>query len=332
MTAALVALAALNIFTGSLSIPAADVWGALTGDPATDATTRYVVLNSRVPQTLTAVLAGAALAAAGLMLQTSFANPLADPSILGINSGASLGAALVMLLFGGGMQIGSSTITGTLLVLAAAFAGAVAVIMLLTFFASILRSNLTLLIIGIMTGYAVSAIIELLYSVATQEGVHAFVLWGMGSFNGVTTESLPVFSVIIIAGLVLAMTMIKPLNALMLGENYAANLGISIRGTRIKLMLVTGMLAATATAFCGPVAFIGLAVPHIARFASGAAGHRTLMPLTMICGAAIAVACNLICYLPADGMQIPLNVVTSLWGVPVIIGVLLSSRTRRMLH
>ncbi len=318
----------LNVFYGSVHIPAADVANALSGGDVSGAV-RFIVVESRLPQAVTAVLCGAALAAAGLMMQTVFANPLADPSILGVNAGASLGVAAVMLLMGGSAVACGVSLSGFALTVAAAFAGSLIVLALLTLLAAVVRSGFVLLIAGIMVGYVVSAVIELFGTLSSAEGLRAYVFWGMGGFGGVSTQVMPLFAAVMAAALAMALAMAKPLNAMLLGENYAANLGVPVRRTRLVIFIITGVLSAVPTSLCGPVAFVGLAVPHMARFASRTSNHLVLLPLTMLMGAAVAGACNLMCSLPSDGTLIPLNVVTSLWGVPVILYVLLSSTRRK---
>ncbi len=320
----------LNVFCGSVHIPVTEVVAVFTGGDVGE-TARFIVLDSRLPQAITSVLCGASLAAAGLMLQTVFANPLADPSVLGINAGASLGVAVAVLLLGGGVVAGGLSLTGFALTVVSAFVGAALVLLLLTVFAATLRSGLVLLIAGIMVGYIISAVIELLSSIATAEGVHSYIFWGMGNFGGVSRNILPVFCLVMLAALFFALLMSKSLNALLLGDNYAMNLGVSVRRARLLVFVITGILSAVPTALCGPVAFIGLAVPHMARFASATSNHRVLLPLCMLMGAAVAGACNLVCNLPGNGMLIPLNVVTSMWGVPVILYVLFSAARRRNL-
>ena len=315
-------LFALNLVMGSVRIPVSDVVSILTGHEAAKPSWQFIVMESRLPQAITAALCGAALAVSGLMLQTAFRNPLAGPSIFGINSGAGLGVALVMLLLGGSLQAGSVSITGFVAILVAAFVGAMAVMAVIFFFSNIVRNNVMLLIIGIMTGYISNAAISLLNFFATDEGVKSYMVWGMGSFGGVSMQMMPAFASITIAGLIGALLLIKPLNALLLGDRYAENLGISIVRTRNWLLIVTGLLTAITTAFCGPVAFIGLAVPHIARLLLTTDNHRVLLPATILCGAVVALACNLICYLPGESGVIPLNAVTPLMGAPVIIYVI----------
>ena len=326
---AVIGLIALNIFEGSIRIPAGDVLDILLGrGEGLKPSWRYIVLESRLPQAVTALCSGAALAVSGLMLQTAFRNPLADPSIFGISSGAGLGVALVMLLLGGSLSLGSLQFTGFIAVIVAAFVGAMAVTAVILFFSTIVRSNVMLLIIGIMTGYLTSSAITLLNFFATDEGVKSYMVWGMGSFGGVTLSHLPLFVGVSMLGILGALLLIKPLNALMLGDRYAENLGISIRRTRHILLIVTGILTAITTAFCGPIAFIGLAVPHIARMLFPTDDHRTLLPATLLCGSAIALLCNFICFLPGEGGIIPLGAVTPLMGAPVIIYVIVKGKAR----
>ena len=325
-TLLIVVLFGLNIFSGSVHIPFSDVWHTLFGGGTVKESWRYIVLESRLPQAVTAMLSGASLAVSGLLLQTAFRNPLADPSIFGINSGAGVGVALVMLLLGGSLSLGSLQLTGFVAVIMAAFVGAMAVTAVIFFFSTMVRNSVMLLIIGIMTGYLASSAITLLNFFATDEGVKSYMVWGMGSFGGITMSHLPIFATATLAGLFGALLLIKPLNALMLGDRYAENLGISIRRTRNWLLIITGVLTAVTTAFCGPVAFIGLAVPHIARLIFRTDDHRLLLPATMLCGAAIALLCNAICYLPGESGIIPLGAVTPLMGAPVIIYIIVKGK------
>ncbi len=318
----IVVLFALNLLLGSVSIPAGDVLRILLGDDSLKPSWQFIILESRLPQAITATLCGASLAVSGLLLQTAFRNPLAGPSIFGINSGAGLGVALVMLLLGGGLSVGSLQLSGFAAILVAAFIGAMAVMALIFFFSTLVRNNVMLLIIGIMIGYISNSAISLLNFFATDEGVKSYMVWGMGSFGGVSMANMPIFIYVTLIGLIGALLLIKPLNALMLGDRYAENLGVSILRVRNWLLIVTGLLTAITTAFCGPVAFIGLAVPHIARLLLTTDNHRQLLPATMLCGAVVALICNLICFLPGESGVIPLNAVTPLIGAPVIIYVI----------
>lgn len=326
MAAAVIPMFLLNLIIGSVDIPLTDVVAILFGKDCAQASWEYIILQTRLPQAITAVLCGSSLAVSGLLLQTAFRNPLAGPSIFGINSGASLGAALVMLAFGGGITLGTVSLTGFVAVLVAAFIGAGTVMAVLLLFAGMVRNNVMLLIIGIMIGYIASSAIALLNFFATEEGVHSYMVWGLGNFGGVSMRQIPLFATATVAGLSLSILLIKPLNTLLLGEQYAENLGINTLRLRNSLLVITGILTASATAFCGPIAFIGLAVPHIARMILNTDDHRQLLPGTIITGAAVALVCNLICALPGENGVIPLNAVTPIMGAPVIIYVIMRRR------
>ncbi len=325
----LIALFLVSLIVGAVDIPVGDVFSilgsavGLTSIEDGQGVGSYIVLNSRLPQAVTAMFCGASLAVSGLMLQTAFRNPLAGPSIFGINSGASLGVALVMLLLGGSITAGSFSLSGFAAILFAAFVGAMVVMALILFFSTMVKNNVMLLIIGIMIGYLATSAISLLNFFATDAGVQSYMVWGLGNFGGVTINQLPVFVIVSILGLLASVALIKPLNALLLGEQYAENLGINTRRVRFYLLLVTGILTAITTAFCGPVAFIGLAVPHIARMVIGTENHRQLLPSTILMGGIVALVCNIISVLPGDAGIIPLNAVTPLIGAPVIIYVIM---------
>ena len=323
MTLVILLLFVLNLVMGSVAIPVEDTFRILMGEEGVKPSWQYIILQSRLPQAITAILCGSALAASGLMLQTAFRNPLAGPSIFGVNSGAGLGVALVMLFLGGSISAGSVSLSGFIAVLIAAFIGAMAVMVLIFFFSTIVRNHVMLLIIGIMIGYISNSAISLLNFFATDEGVRSYMVWGMGSFGGVSLRMMPCFASITILGLIGSLLLIKPLNALMLGDSYAENLGINIIRVRNWLLIVTGVLTAITTAFCGPVAFIGLAVPHIARLILTTDNHRSLLPATMLMGAVIALLCNLITILPGESGVIPLNAVTPMIGAPTIIYVIM---------
>lgn len=319
-------LFAVNLCVGAVRIPLNDVFSALFGTGEVRESWRFIVVGSRLPQAITAMLSGGALAVSGLMLQTAFRNPLADPSVFGISSGAGLGVALVILFLGGSVTAGAFSLTGFAAIFVAAFAGAMAVMAVIFFFSTTVRNNTTLLIIGIMIGYLSSSAVSLLNFFATAEGVKSYLVWGLGNFGGVTMAQMPAFAAIVLGGLVAALLMVKPLNALLLGDRYAENLGVNIRMVRNSLLIITGVLTAIVTAFCGPVAFIGLAVPHVARLLTTTDDHRILMPATILTGAVVALLCNVLCVLPGDGGIIPLNAVTPLLGAPVIIYVIVKSR------
>lgn len=316
----------VSLLIGSVSIPVSETFRILIGEESVKPSWQYIVIESRLPQAVTAMLCGASLAVCGLILQTAFRNPLAGPSIFGVNSGAGLGVALVMLFFGGSVSAGTVSIGGFMAVLLAAFAGAMGVMALIFFFSTLVRSHVMLLIVGIMIGYMAGSAISLLIFFATDEGVKSYMVWGMGSFGGVSLKMLPTFSVITLITLAVSLALVKPLNALVLGDRYAENLGVNIIRVRNWLLLVTGVLTAVITAFCGPVAFIGLAVPHIARLVLGTDNHRVLLPATILTGSAVALLCNILTVLPGEGGIIPLNAITPLIGAPVVIYVILSRR------
>lgn len=312
-----VALLAACVWWGSVRIPAADVWAILTGGEASDAAHaeawRFILLQSRVPAALTAALTGAALGVCGLLLQSFFRNPLAGPSVLGITSGAHLAVALAML----------AGVTAAAGLVAGALAGALAVTLLLLAVARLVRQPITLLVVGILVGYVVSAVITLLSYGATADGLQAFVVWGMGNFAGVGADDLPIYAASILAGLALAFSLIRPLNAWMLGADYARSLGFRPGPTRSLVLVATSLLAAVTTAWCGPIAFIGISIPHVARLLMRSDDHFLLLPASALCGAALATLCLLLSALPPSGRLLPVNALTPLFGVPIVIYVLL---------
>lgn len=315
-----------NIFFGSVHIPTDQVIDVLTGrgEPGI---AKFIILGNRMPMAITAMFGGAALGVTGLMLQTAFRNPLAGPSILGISSGASLGVALVMLAMDGVVAIGESEIGGYAAVIAAAIAGSLLITGILTLISLRVKNTLMLLIVGILTGYLTSSIVTLLSSLAESERVHGYVMWGMGSFSQVSTDQLPWMSLFIIICLGASLLLAKPLNILLLGDNYARNLGVRVDKVKTLLLIVTGVMTAVVTAYCGPVAFIGLAMPHVARMLTRTDNHWVLMPATMLSGSAVALGCNILSVLPSHTV-IPLNALTPLVGVPVILYVILSANRK----
>lgn len=318
-----VCLFAANLYCGSVGIPWSQVTEILLHGAPGDSPLAYIVLESRLPQALTACLAGAALTVSGLMLQTAFRNPLAGPSVLGITSGAGLGVAVVMLFLGGS----AAGLLGQAAVTAGAFAGSAAVMALLLLFSVWLRNDLMLLITGIMTGYLTSSVVTLLNYTSDAEGIQGYTLWGMGSFGTVTPDRMPAFAALTGAGLLLGLLLVKPLNVMQLGDNYARNLGVDMKQARNLMLCAVGVLTASVTAWCGPISFIGLAVPHIARMVWRTADQRILMPGCILTGAAVGLLCNLLCVLPSR-LVLPLNGVTPLVGVPVILYVIFKGRRR----
>ncbi|MGB5989534.1 MAG: iron ABC transporter permease [Marinifilaceae bacterium] len=323
----LLSLFILNIAVGSVDISLEKILELITGSKIDDISTN-IIINSRLPQAITACLAGAALSIGGLQMQTLFRNPLAGPSILGVSSGASLGVAFVILASGsiGGFAINSVGLFGNIAVTLAAFIGAISVLLFVVFLARKVKGNATLLIMGIMLGQTASAIVSMLKFYSLEEDVHAYVIWGFGSFSKISTSHMMPFASIIIIAILSSFFLIKKLNLLMLGENYAMNLGLNIKRARLYIIISAGILTATVTAYCGPIVFIGLAVPHIARFIFMVSDHRVLLPATALLGSCVALFCSLIARMPGFDGALPINSVTSLVGVPVVVWVLLSKK------
>ncbi len=278
-----------NLLFGSVRIPAPSVWNIMLGHSAEREAWQQIVLESRLPQAVTALFTGGALAVSGLMLQTFFRNPLADPGILGISSGASLGVAVVMLTIGSAFSgFSSFFLPHSLIIVLGAFLGSLLVLGIIIAFSSIVRNNILLLIIGIMVGYLSSSLITLMKFWSTSESVFVYTIWGMGDFSGVSSAQLPFYIIAVSAGLIFSLLLIKPLNALLLGENYAINLGIKVRAVRLMILFCTGLLTAVTTAFCGPISFLGLAVPHMARLILKTSNHKSLLPVTILSGSVMA--------------------------------------------
>lgn len=325
----LVLLFVSNIFFGAVDIPARDVFDVLMGNDGVSVGRHLIVLDARLPQALTAMLAGMALSAAGLMLQTLFNNPLAGPEVFGINSGAGLGVAVVMLLMQGVFTAGAISVGGYMALLAGAFAGALIIIAVILGLSMVVRGNVYLLIAGLAVSYLTSSVIALLNYFSTAEGVHSYLIWGMGSFGAVSMGQMPLFAIVITLSLAAALAMVKPLNAMLLGDTYAANLGVHTKRVRGVLLVLTGLLTATVTAYCGPVAFIGLAVPHFARLMLRTNNHIWLLPAAILMGGVVTLCCNLLCQLPGDSGLIPLGAVTPLVGAPVILYIVLNGKAVR---
>lgn len=324
----LLALFVVNIFWGSVDIPSSAVVNILSGGDCGNEGWRMIILQMRLPQAVTALLSGVALSVAGLLLQTLFNNSLAGPEVLGINSGAGLGVAVVMLLLQGALQ-GAMGFGGYMAMLAGAVVGACVIIAVVIALSQLLSNNIYLLIAGLSISYLASSVISLLNYFSTAEGVHSYLIWGMGGFGGVSADVLPLYSAILLLALAGAVVLVKPLNALLLGDNYARNLGVNTGRVRTMLLLIVGVLTATVTAFCGPVAFIGLAVPHLARLVVVTANHRTLLPVTMFMGGSVTLLCNIVCQLPGESGLLPLSAITPIVGAPVIVYIVLKDKMAR---
>ena len=322
LVAGIIVLFAMSLIVGSVRIPLADVCDILFDKFDGKESWKYIVMENRLPQALTAMLCGASLAVCGLMLQTAFRNPLAGPDVFGISSGAGLGVAIVMLFLGGSVSTTLFTVSGFLAILTSAFIGAIVVTMIILFLSTMVRNSVLLLIVGLMVGYVSSSAVALLNFFASEEGVKSYMVWGMGNFGGVSMNHMLLFALLCLVGIIASIFLIKPLNIMLLGTQYAESLGINIRQIRNLLLVTIGLLTAVTTAFCGPVSFLGLAIPHMTRLLLHTENHQILLPCTILCGAVIALLCNLICYLPGDGGIIPLNAVTPLLGAPIIIYVI----------
>ena len=318
----------LNIALGSVSIPLPAVWDILTGTGEAPANWTNIIWKSRFPQVLTALVAGAGLSISGLQMQTVFKNPLADPSVLGISSGASLGVALVVLMSGtiGGIALSQAGILGEVALTVAAIAGAMAVMALIVLASHKVKGNVTLLIIGVMIGYLANAIIGILKYFSVEEDVKAYVIWGLGSFSRVSGDQMGIFTGIMAVLIPLSMLSVKTLNLLLLGDGYARNLGLNIKRARILVILSAGVLTAIVTAYCGPIAFLGLAVPHLCRMVFQTSDHRVLVPASVLMGASLALMCNLLARMPGLEGALPVNSVTALIGAPIVASVLFRKR------
>ncbi|MBP5619665.1 MAG: iron ABC transporter permease [Bacteroidaceae bacterium] len=318
----------LNLTIGSVEIPLSEVFNILLGRESDSVVWSNIVLHTRLPQTLTAIACGAGLSVAGLEMQTVFHNPLAGPSVLGISSAASLGVAFVVLLngtIGGGIMTQFGFFGNTALTLAAMM-GAMGVMSIIVFLSQRVRNNVTLLIVGVLIGYIASAIIGVLKFFSSEEDIRAYVIWGLGSFARVTGGQVYVFVGLMAVVLPFTFLLVKPLNMLLLGERYAVNLGLNLRRARLFIILSASVLIAIVTAYCGPIMFLGLAVPHICRGLFHTSDHRVLLPASLFAGASLALVCNLVARLPGFEGALPINSVTSLIGAPVALYVLLRKK------
>lgn len=320
-------LLVLNLLLGSVKIPAADVIGVLFGDRSNEIFSN-IILKSRLPQALVAIVAGAGLAVSGLQMQTVFRNPLAGPSVLGISNGASLGVAIVVMMSSSlaGVSLSRMGYVGDAAISIAAIIGSLAVMALIVWVSKKVKGNVTLLIIGVMIGYLVSAIVGVLKFFSSEEDVKAFVVWGLGSFARVSGDQMLLFVGLMIVLLPLSFLLVKTLNLMLLGDDYARNLGLNVSRSRTLVILNSGVLVAIVTAYCGPIMFIGLAVPHLCRAIFRTSDHRILVPGTILTGAALALLCSLVARMPGFEGALPVNSVTALIGAPVIASVIFRRR------
>lgn len=333
LVASILVLFLLNLFLGSVHIPMDSIWNILWGlDGDESVIWQNIIWKSRIPQSLTALVAGAGLAVSGLQMQTVFRNPLAGPSVLGISSGASLGVAFVVLLSGsiGGIALSRLGFMGEIALTVAAIVGALSVMALIVYVSQKVHGNVTLLIIGVMIGYVANAVIGVLKFFSVEEDIRAYVIWGLGSFARVSGNQVTVFICIMAVLLPLSFLLIKTLNLLLLGDAYARNLGLNIKRARLQVIACSGVLVAIVTAYCGPITFLGLAVPHLCRGFFRSSDHRVLMPASLLAGAALALLCNLIARMPGFEGALPVNSVTALVGAPVVVSVLFKKRRNDM--
>lgn len=317
----------LNLLLGSVKIPVNDTLSILFGDRSNEIFSN-IILKSRLPQALVAIVAGAGLAVSGLQMQTIFRNPLAGPSVLGISNGASLGVAMVVLMSSSlaGVSLSRMGYVGDAAISVAAIIGSLAVMALIVYIARKVKGNVTLLIIGVMIGYLVTAIVGVLKFFSSEEDVKAYVVWGLGSFARVSGDQMLLFVTMMILLLPLSFLLVKSLNLMLLGDDYAKNLGLNVSRARTLVILNSGVLVAIVTAYCGPIMFIGLAVPHLCRALFKSSDHKVLVPATMLAGAALALLCSLVARMPGFEGALPVNSVTALIGAPIIASVIFRKR------
>ena len=318
----------LNLILGTISIPVGSVWNILFGIKEESIIWENIIWKSRFPQTITALVAGAGLSISGLQMQTLFRNPLAGPSELGISSGASLGVAFIILLSGsvGGTALIKMGLFGEIAISIAAVAGALAIMIIIITISRFVRGNVILLIIGVMIGYIATAIIGVLKFFSNDEDVRAYVIWGLGSFSKVSGNQVYTFVGIMIVLIPLSFLLIKTLNLMLLGDGYARNLGLNVKRARLYVIVCSCIITAIVTAYCGPIVFLGLAVPHLCRTIFVSSDHRILMPAVTLTGASLALFCNLVARMPGFEGALPINSVTALIGAPIVISVLFGKR------
>lgn len=330
LSVATVLLFWVDLAVGSVAIPLGDVWRGLWGAGAENEAVDLIVRSFRLPKAIMALLAGAALSTVGLQMQTLFRNPLAGPYVLGVSSGASLGVALMLL----GLPLlgisASEPVVQDVGVAGAAWIGAAAIMVVVMAVTSRVKNIMTVLILGMMFGSAASALVEIMQYLSPEGALKSYVVWTMGSLGGVTLSQLRIVVPVIVVGLVLSVLLIKPLNMLLLGENYARTMGLNIKRIRFIVTLTTVLLAGTITAYCGPIGFVGLAVPHVARMLFREADHRVLVPATMLCGTTIMLLCDIASSLPASDLALPINTVSALVGIPIVVVVIFRNRKMMM--
>jgi iron complex transport system permease protein len=326
LTILLMAFMIVDMVVGTVKIPASKVIGMLFGAQVDNLVWTTILFDFRIPKTITAILAGSALSVSGLQMQTIFRNPLAGPDVLGVSAGAGLGVAMVVMGFGDFFMLHNTGYLGSWVQIIAAWAGAGAVLLLVMIVSLRVRDVMTILILGILFGSAASAFVSIMQYFSPQSLLKAFVIWSMGNLGSLTGIQLRVLSISLAAGFVLTLTSIKVMNALLLGETYSRTMGVNIKVTRLLVFLSTSLLSGSITAFCGPIAFIGIAVPHLARLVFGTANHYILVPASLMLGSIIMLLADIISQIPGSGMLLPVNSVTALLGIPVVIWVIIYNR------
>lgn len=313
-----------DLFTGNASIPLSDAWAALIGSSG-DAIVDEIIRNYRLPKAITAVIAGMALSTSGLLMQTLFRNPLAGPDVLGVSAGAGLGVALLTLLSGTVVYPFISSLGGMAQVIAA-IAGAGVVLFLILGVSARIKDSVTILVLGMIFGYVASAIVTVLQSFADPDSLKVFVTWTFGSMGSVTWNKMPLLLATVIPGLAIAFFLIKPLNTLLLGEHYAASTGLNIKRTRFIIISIAAIVTGAVTAFTGPIAFVGVVIPHFARALFGTVNHKTILPSTLLLGSFLMLVCDILSQLPIANRTLPINAVTALFGAPMIVWIVLKRK------
>jgi iron complex transport system permease protein len=322
----LVVFILMDLVTGTVKIPVGRVFSILGGSETDQPVWQTILFDFRIPKTIAALLAGSALSVSGLQMQTIFRNPLAGPDVLGVSSGASLGVALVVMGFGDTLLTGNLDYLGSWVQIVAAWIGAGIVLFLIMVVSLRVRDIMTILILGILFGSATSAFVSILQYFSPQSLLKAFVIWSMGSLGNLTGVQLRVLSISLAAGFLLTLATVKVMNAMLLGERYSKSMGVNIRITRLLIFLSTSLLSGSITAFCGPLAFIGIAVPHLARLIFSTANHYILVPASMLLGSILMLLADIISQIPASGMILPVNSVTAILGIPIVIWVIIYNR------
>ena len=326
LPALLLILFLVNISTGSVQIPVTETIKVLTGRSSSDTVWANIIFDFRLTKALTCILAGGALALGGLMMQTLFRNPLAGPDVLGLSSGASLAVAIVIMAAGTGSLLFSYSFSLAL----AASIGCLAIFLIVIGIAQRIRDNISLLLIGLMIGALTSSIVSVLQFVSRAEDQQYYLVWTFGSISSLNWAEIQILGCAVLAGILISLSMIKPLNAWLLGDNYATSLGIKLKQSRMLIIIGTCILTGAVTAYCGPIAFVGLAVPHLARLAIDTTNHKILIPAVLLCGSTLMLCCDVLSQLPGDGFIIPINAITSLVGAPVVIWVIVRSKKIRV--